>query len=221
MSFAPGQIAKIETITEEVKPKVYGIIFHPDIIRGTTLGNNIKNYHFFSYTSTESLHLSEAEQKIFLECLSNINQELEHGKDKHSKALISRNIELLLDYCQRFYERQFKTREYENKDVIQQFENLFDKYFESGEQYKYDLPTVRYFAERVFLSPNYFGDLIKKETGKSAQEYIQYKIVEVAKDKLLNSNKTISEIASELGLDRKSTRMNDSHIQKSRMPYYA
>ena len=199
MSFAPGQTAEIETLMDEVKPKVFGLLFHPDIIRGTSLGENIKKYGFFSYASTESLHLSESEQKIFLDCLNNIAQEIAQGNDKHSKTLITKNIELLLNYCLRFYERQFNTRDKEKKDVIQNFEEFFEEYFENGEQKKHGLPSVKYFADKSFLSSNYFGDLIKKETGKSAQEYIQSKLLEKAKAKLIHSNKTVSEIAYELG----------------------
>lgn len=197
--FAPGQVAEVTTEVAEVKPNVYGILFHPDIIRGTSLGQNIKKYGFFSYSSNESLHLSEREKEVIMDCLNNISTELNHAIDKHSKSLIAMNIELLLNYCLRFYERQFITREESNRDVLQLFEKYVDEYFDNKNQVENGLPSVKYFADKVYLTPNYFGDLIKKETGKSAQEYIQLKVIERAKDRLMNSNLTISEIAYELG----------------------
>lgn len=197
--FAPRQVAEVTTEVAEVKPNVYGILFHPDIIRGTSLGQNIKKYGFFSYSSNESLHLSEREKEVIMDCLNNISTELNHAIDKHSKSLIAMNIELLLNYCLRFYERQFITREESNRDVLQLFEKYVDEYFDNKNQVENGLPSVKYFADKVYLTPNYFGDLIKKETGKSAQEYIQLKVIERAKDRLMNSNLTISEIAYELG----------------------
>lgn len=198
VSFAPGQIA--ETSMEQgVRPKAKGILFHPDIIKGTSLGQEIKSYSFFSYNSTEALHLSEDEKTIFADCLDKIKMELNHPIDKLSKRLIARNIQLLLDYCMRFYERQFATRKASNRDILYKFESLLDAYFQDNKPQTEGLPSVRYFAERVFLSPNYFGDLIKKETGKTAQEYIQNKLIDNAKQMIAGSDKTISQIAYELG----------------------
>ena len=125
--------------------------------------------------------------------------ELQHPIDKHSKRLISRNIELLLDYCMRFYERQFITRSESNKSVLVKFEALLDDYFQSGKPQTDGPPSVKYFADKVFLSPNYFGDLIKKETGKSAQEYIQTRMIDLAKEMIAGTEKTVSQIAYELG----------------------
>lgn len=197
-SFAPGQVVETE-ISDDVRPKAKGLLFHPDIIKGTSLGQEIKSYSFFSYSSSEALHLSEDERGIFLDCLRNIRTELTYPVDKLSKRLIARNIQLLLDYCMRFYERQFVTRSVANKDVLSRFENLLDDYFFNGSQISEGLPTVKYFAEKVCLSPNYFGDLIKKETGKTAQEYIQNKIIDLAKELILGTNKNVSQIAYELG----------------------
>lgn len=198
VSFAPGQIA--ETSMEQgVRPKAKGILFHPDIIKGTSLGQEIKSYSFFSYNSTEALHLSEDEKTIFADCLDKIKMELNHPIDKLSKRLIARNIQLLLDYCMRFYERQFVTRKASNRDILYKFESLLDAYFQDNKPQTEGLPSVRYFAEKVFLSPNYFGDLIKKETGKTAQEYIQNKLIDNAKQMIAGSDKTISQIAYELG----------------------
>lgn len=199
VSFAPGQIAHVEMIENEVAPQVYGIVFHPDLIRGTSLGENIKQYSFFSYEANEALHVSDEEKQIIMDCFHKIEIELSHAIDKHSKTLIAKNIELLLDYCMRFYERQFHTRSKANKDILMKFENLLDDYFREGNAETQGYPTVKYFADKVFLSPNYFGDLIKKETGKSAQQYITFKLIELAKDKILNTNLTVSEIAFGLG----------------------
>ena len=172
---------------------------HPDLIKGTSLGQDIKHYSFFSYASAEALHLSEEEKSIFTDCLEKIRMELQHPIDKHSKRLISRNIELLLDYCMRFYERQFITRSESNKSVLVKFEALLDDYFQSDKPQTDGLPSVKYFADKVFLSPNYFGDLIKKETGKSAQEYIQTRMIDIAKEMIAGTEKTVSQIAYELG----------------------
>lgn len=197
--FAPGQMAEVTTLEDEIRPEVYGILFHPDLIRGTSLGQNIKNYGFFSYSVNEALHLSERERRVVIDCLAKIQMELENTIDKHSKSLISMNIELLLNYCMRFYERQFITREVVNRDILQKFESYMDEYFDKNIVQGNGLPTVKYFADKVYLSPNYFGDLIKKDTGKSAQEYIQYKLIERAKDRIVGTDLTMSEIAYELG----------------------
>ncbi len=198
VSFAPGQVAEIKT-AEGVQPLAKGIIFHPDLIKGTALGQEIKSYSFFSYSSREALHLSDEEKGIILDCLGKIKLELTHPIDKLSKRLIARNIQLLLDYCMRFYERQFTTRKATNKDVLAKFEHFLDNYFQNNQPQREGLPTVKYFADQVFLSPNYFGDLIKKETGKTAQEYIQNKIIDLAKEMLLGTAKTVSQIAYDLG----------------------
>ncbi len=197
-SFAPGQVVETE-MQQGVKPSAHGLLFHPDLIKGTSLGQDIKQYSFFSYASAEALHLSEEEKGIFMDCLEKIEMELQHPIDKHSKRLISRNIELLLDYCMRFYERQFITRSESNKSVLVKFEALLDDYFQSDKPQTAGLPSVKYFADKVFLSPNYFGDLIKKETGKSAQEYIQTRMIDIAKEMIAGTEKTVSQIAYELG----------------------
>lgn len=197
-SFAPGQVVTTE-VDEGVKPMAHGVIFHPDLIRGTSLGQEIKQYSFFSYHSNEALHLSDEEKNIFTDCLEKIGLELQRPIDKHSKRLISRNIELLLDYCMRFYERQFITRQTVNKDVLTKFEELLDSYFTDDRAMQNGLPSVKYFADKICLSPNYFGDLVKKETGKSPQEYIQNKIIDLAKEKIIGSEMTVNQIAYELG----------------------
>lgn len=197
--FAPGQTAEITLTTDRVQMNVLGILFHPDLLRGTSLGRDIKKYTFFSYEANEALHTSAEERDILMDLLKIIQMELEHGVDKHSRTLLVNHIELLLNYCMRFYERQFTTRSKVNSDVLTRFERLLDGYFE-GEQAERDgLPTVRYFADKLCLSPNYFGDMLKKETGKTPQEYIQEKVVELAKERMTDSRETVSRIAYSLG----------------------
>ena len=196
---SPGQVVGIGNAPGGARPKGWGLLFHPDIIRGTSLGQNIKEYSFFSYQANEALHLSEKERQIIMDSLKKIDYELNQSIDKHSKKLIANNIELFLNYCMRFYDRQFITRGLANKDVLVKFERLLDGYFESELTQKIGLPTVKYCADQLHLSPNYFGDLIKKETGKSAQEHIQLKLMDIAKERIFDKSKTLSEIAFELG----------------------
>lgn len=196
---APGQIAGIEDNGEVFQPKGYALVFHPDLIRRTSLGHNIKRYSFFSYEANEALHLSESERTLVVECLHNISNELHHSIDSHSKTLITSNIELLLNYCVRFYDRQFITRENVNKDILSKFEQLIDNYFTSDLPLRHGLLSVGYCAEQLHLSANYFGDLIKKETGKTPLEHIRLSLMNIAKERVLNPSHSISEIAYSLG----------------------
>lgn len=196
---APGQVVGIGSKPGTTMPKGWGLLFHPDLIRGTSLSQHIKEYTFFSYESNEALHLSEKERQLIIDCLNKIDNELHQSIDKHSKKLIANNIELLLNYCMRFYDRQFITRSLVNKDILVRFENLMDNYLKSEITKTLGLPTVKYCADQLHLSANYFGDLIKKETGKSAQEQIQLKLMEIAKERVFDLSKSISEIAYELG----------------------
>jgi AraC-like DNA-binding protein len=197
-SFAPGQVVHVSH-APNFTPNAIGLLFHPDLIRGTSLGHNISRYGFFSYSSREALHLSEQERAIFRDCLAKIRMETERPIDKHSKTIICSNIELLLDYCMRFYDRQFITRREANVDVLERFEKELNAYFKDDKAEHDGLPSVKYFAERCFLSPNYFGDLVKKETGHSPSEYIQNKIIALAKDELLGGDDSITNIAYRLG----------------------
>ena len=196
---APGQVVGIGNKPGSQLPKGWGLLFHPDLIRGTSLGHNIKKYTFFSYEANEALHVSEKERQTILDCFDKINNELQQSIDKHSKTLIANNIELLLNYCMRFYDRQFITRSDANRDMLAKFENLLDNYFQSDMVHTAGLPTVKYCADQLHLSANYFGDLIRKETGKSAQENIQLKVMNIAKERIFDKSKTLSEIAYELG----------------------
>lgn len=174
-------------------------MFHPDLLYGTPLARRIKEYGFFSYESNEALHMSERERQIILNCFREIREELEHSIDKHSKQIISANIEVLLNHCVRFYDRQFVTRELVNRSLLENFERLLAAYFDSDKPQTVGLPSVQYCAGELHLSPNYFGDLIKKETGKSAQEYIQLTVVGRAKELLAEGDESVSEIAYRLG----------------------
>lgn len=221
-SFAPGQVVSFKP-APDYKPHALGLLFHPDLIRGTSLGKNIGQYAFFSYSSREALHLSDDEKAIFKDCLDKISQELERPTDTHSKGIICRNIELLLDYCMRFYDRQFITRKVANNSVLQKFEELLNAYFDGNNAMLKGLPSVRYFAEGCFLSPNYFGDLVKKETGMTPQEHIQNKIIALAKEELAGTDNTVNEISFRLGFQysqhfnryfKRSTGMTPSAYRK-------
>jgi AraC family transcriptional activator of pobA len=195
---APGQVINV-SINTDYKPQGYALLFHPDLIRGTPLGKHMDDYTFFSYESRDALHLSEKERNIVLDCFEKIKYELEQGTDKHTKTLIAANIELFLNYCVRFYDRQFITRSDVNKNNIERFDTLLNAYFRSDKPQTIGLPAVGYCAEQLHLSSNYFGDMVKKETGKTAIEYIHLKVMDIAKEKVLDVNRAISEIAYDLG----------------------
>lgn len=196
---APGQVMEIETDGQVYQPKGYALVFHPDLIRGTTLAKTIQDHHYFSYNANEALHLSERERQTVMECLLKIELELHQNIDKHSKKLITSNIELFLNYCDRFFDRQFITRDNVNKGILEKFEELLNSYFSSDKPQRIGLPSVSWFAEELHLSANYFGDLMKKETGKTAKEFILDKIIDLAKNKTFETGKTVNEIAWELG----------------------
>ncbi len=197
--FGPGQVVTSEPEGEMHQPYGKALIFHPDIIKATSLGKQIHEYSFFGYQSSEALHLSEKEREIVNNCFENIATEISQNIDHHSKKLIVANLELLLKYCSRFYGRQFITRENTNHGIIEQFETLLNEYIFSEKLKAEGVPSVAYFADELHLSANYFGDLIKKETGKSALEFIHLQLLEAAKEKILDTTKSISEVAYELG----------------------
>lgn len=197
--FAPGQTAETTPTVGHIQTDAYGIIFHPDLLRGTSLNKTIKNYTFFSYEVNEALHVSGEEQTIILDCLKIIRKELEHDIDKHSKTLIATYIELLLGYCMRFYERQFITRENKNKTVLEELETLLDDYIASGRLQGALLPTSEYCATGLGLSVPYFNDLLKFETGKTLDEYFQLRRLETAKRMLLKAENTPAVVARRLG----------------------
>ena len=197
--FAPGQTIGVQSIEGGPVPEADALLFHPDFLHRTPLAQKIRQYTFFSYASNEALHLSVDERLIIQDYMGKIARELGHPIDKFSKPLIISNIEVLLNYCMRFYERQFITREELNNDVLVRFEQLLDDYWDSGMAQLHGLPTVKYFADKVCLSPNYFGDLVKSETGRTAREHIQLKIVEKAKNALFEPETSMKQIADMLG----------------------
>lgn len=196
---APDQVYGINNEDTYIQPAGFALLFHPDLIKGTDFGKKIREYSFFSYEVHEALHLSEREREIILDSFNNIKFELEQTIDKHSKSLIINNIELFLNYCMRFYDRQFITRDHVNRGYIGKFNQLLDEYLKSDKPKSIGLPMVNYFAEQLNFSANYFGDLIKKELGISAQEFIHNKLIDVAKDRIFNHTKSISEISYDLG----------------------
>ena len=201
-SFAPGQVVEVQVNGPADRPaSCIGLLFHPDFIKGTSLAQDIKNYSFFAYSSNEALHISEEERGIYMDCLEKIKFELKRPLDSFTRKLIARNIQLLLDYCMRFYARQFESRKPICRDVLTAFERNLDDYFASGMAQREGLPSVRIFADKACLSPNYFGDLIKRETGITAQQHIQNKIMDLAKEQLLGTDMTVSQIAYRLGFE--------------------
>lgn len=196
---APGQVMGSEDDGLLHQPEGWVLVFHPELLRGTPLANIVKTYSYFSYNANEALHLSEQERRTIIECMKKIRTELQSPIDKHSKSLIIDNIKLLLDYCIRFYDRQFITRENANHDILTRFENILDDYFSSDTPAEKGMPSVQYCADRLCLSANYFGDLCRKETGISALKHIQQKMLDVAKERVFDTSKSISEISYELG----------------------
>ncbi len=196
---SPNQTIELGGYDPGFVPKGYATIIHPDLFLGTDLCKKMHEYTFFSYASNEALHLSIKERKVLLSLLDKIQWELDQNQDKHSKKLIVKNIELFLDYCLRFYDRQFLTRDIATQTSLQRFDTLLNDYLYSEQPKILGPPSVAYFAKQLHLSPNYFGDLVKKTTGYSAQDYIQNKVIDIAKKKVFDPNKSVSEIAYELG----------------------
>jgi len=196
---APGQVYGIDSNGIKSKPTGYALVFHPDLLAGTHLSKIIKEYSFFSYEVNEALHVSKKERDTIVGCFEKIMLEINQNIDKHSKTLVVSNIELLLNYCMRYYDRQFITRANVNKDILVRFEELLHDYFRSGKAQLSGLPSVHYCAGRLNLSPNYFGDLIKKETGNTALDFIQSRLIEEAKSRIFESGVSFGELSYQLG----------------------
>jgi len=196
---APGQVLTVENYLPDVKPKGKVLLIHPDFLRGTALNQLSTDYTFFSYAINEALHLSKKELKQVLNMFETIEEELQQNLDKHTKTLVISHLQLLLNYSIRFYDRQFITRDHVNKGIVERFEHILKGNFTSEKPQTIGLPTVSYCAEELHLSANYFGDLIKRETGITALEYIQTKVIDVAKDRIFDMDKSISEIAYDMG----------------------
>ncbi len=199
-SFAPGQSVRVEANPEVKFPKWTGLVFHPDLLARTQLGRTIGRYEFFDYTSDEALHLSTGEIEIFRGVLSLIEQELRRSIDKHSRELIVSNIELLLNYCLRFYDRQFITREEINHSVVRKFSTLLDSYLAERAEDE-GLPTVAYFADKCCYSPKYFGELVKTETGRTARDFINDRVLSAARKLLSDETMSIAQLSQKLGFE--------------------
>jgi len=199
-SFAPGQSVKVEVNPNVKYPKWTAIVFHPDLLARTPLGNTIDRYEFFDYTSDEALHLSVSEIEIFRGILNMIEEELHRSIDKHSKELIVSNIELLLNYCLRFYDRQFITREEINHSVVRKFSSLLDSYLAERAEGE-GLPTVAYFADKCCYSTKYFGELVKTETGRTARDFINDRILASARKLLADGSMSIVRVSQKLGFE--------------------
>ena len=199
MFTAPGQATT--PISTPSLEEGWALFFHPDLIHHSPLGKNIGQYSFFNYESNEALHVSEEEKLALLDCVRKIEQECGQNVDKHTQTLIQNNIEMLLNYCSRFYDRQFYTREKVNTDVVQAFEKLLKDHFAQDTLINSGLPGVKIFAEQLHLSPNYLSDLLQKFTGKTTQEHIHLQLIDKAKSLLWSTDKSVSEIAYTLGFE--------------------
>lgn len=196
--FSPGQTIDVDSSNEPLAPDVVGLMFHPDLICGTPLAEKIAGFGYFSYSQREALHLSDKEKKIFMDCLEKIKDEIEYPIDSHSTDLISANIQVLLEYLSRFYDRQFITRHNVNSSVVAAFEKQLTEIYSGGKTLD-EVPKVSYFAEKANLTPGYFGDLIKRETGSTPQQIITLKLIAEAKRRLTANDNDISVIAYDLG----------------------
>ena len=199
-SFAPGQVVNVEPNPDVPFAKFTALVFHPDLLNRTALGTQMSRYEFFSYSSTEALHLSAQEVEVFQGVIAMIEQELHRAIDKHTRELIVSNIELLLNYCLRFYDRQFITREEINHGVVIKFLTLLDEYMNDKAKYE-GLPTVAYFADKCCLSNGYFGTLVKTETGRTAKDLINDRVLAKAKELLQSETITITEVSQRIGFE--------------------
>lgn len=197
-SFAPGQTVMVEDNPDVPYKKVIALAFHPDFLKRTPLGQQIGNYNFFNYSSNEALHLSSREIETYRNVVSMIESELDHNIDKYTHKVIVSNIQLLLDYCLRFYDRQFVTRELINHSVVLKFEQQLNAYLDKISE-REGLPTVQYFADKCCLTSSYFSELVKAETGLSAKVYINEKLLSKAKELLSLENLSIQQVSSRLG----------------------
>ena len=198
---APNQILTFEETSEQLNPKGWALYFHPDFVRTSFLNDKIKDYTFFSYSANEALHVSDEERATITSVVKSIEHEYSINIDNYSHDVIVSNIELLLSYCKRFYGRQFITRKKQNVEIISKLDEILENYYKEEKQLLTGIPTVKYLADQLCLSASYLTDLIKQETGKNTQEHIHLFLIELAKNKLLCTNKTVSEIAYEIGFE--------------------
>jgi AraC-like DNA-binding protein len=199
---APNHVITIDNDTDVKEDMMgWGLFFHPDLIRGTSLGMKIKDYTFFSYEISEALHLSDKEKQLLYDCILKIKGELTQNIDNFSQLLMVNNVELLLNYCSRYYSRQFITRKSVNLAVVSKVEYILKDYYSGEEKLDIGIPSVKHLSARLNLSPGYLSDLLKKETGLNAQDYIHYFVIEQAKNTLIQTDLSVSEIAYSLGFE--------------------
>ena len=215
---APGQIGGKEDNGERVMLTGWALLFHPDLLHGTTLEKAIKNYSFFDYRVNEALHMTDEEHGILTSLMRQIRDELRKRHDELQDSIIVGYIELVLNFCQRFYNRQFITRKLDNSDMLMKFDRLLHDYFDGNMQLTLGLPTVQFCADKLCMSSNYFGDMIKKTTGDTASNYIRQYIIQRAKNELA-TGESIARVAYGLGFEypqhlsrifKKQTRMTPS-----------
>jgi len=198
---SPNQVASFADPIEELDDSGWTILFHPDLIRKSELGKTIKKHSFFTYETNEALHLSDKEKHSLFELVKKIDLELNQNIDKHSQDIIIQNLESILKYSNRYYDRQFYTRTNLNKDFVSKFEQYLQNYFSSSKLSELGLPSIKQCGEAMNMSGSYLSDLLKIETGSSAKQHIHSFIIEKAKTTLLNSNSSISEIAFSMGFE--------------------
>lgn len=203
MFTAPWQVIT-GSIEEGGVEEGWALFVHPDLLNATELGQKMHQYSFFNYDVNEALHISEDEKQVIRDCVAKIEREYSQNIDKHTLRLITGNIELLLNYCDRFYDRQFYTRAKVSNDLVQLFERLLNDYFAKDTLIETGLPTVKYFASELNLSPNYLSDLLNRFTGKTTQEHIHLRMIDKAKSLLWGTEQSISEIAYDLGFEHPS-----------------
>ncbi|TDS17467.1 helix-turn-helix domain-containing protein [Sphingobacterium paludis] len=199
---APAQFLKLEIdLNKVVEPTGWLLLIHPDFLWNTALTKKIKSYDFFQYAVNEALFLSDKEEKIIVDILRNIEKEYQSNIDKFSQELIIAQLDMLLIYSERFYERQFLTRRKSNYELLARFENLLADYFDQGALLQNGMPTVTSIAEQLNISPNYLGTLLRLHTQQNTQQHIQNKLIDYAKEQLSSTNLSVSEIAYALGFE--------------------
>ncbi|KXX66905.1 AraC family transcriptional regulator [Flammeovirga sp. SJP92] len=198
---APNQIIEVDETSEKGELEGWALYFHPDLILGYGLYDKISDYSFFSYETKEALHLSDKEKATLNAILEKIVEEYESNMDEYSRDVLVSSIELLLNYIRRFYGRQFLTRKNQNTTILSRFKRLLKDYFHSDAVIENGLPKVSYFAKQLSLSDSYLSDLLQKETGCTAQDIIHLHVIEKAKTDLVNTNKSVSQIAFALGFE--------------------
>lgn len=197
---APGQVGGKEDNGERVSITGWALLFHPDLLRGTPLEKRIRDYSFFDYRVNEALHMSDREHDILVSLMRRMREELDNELDAQQDAILVGYIGLVLNFCQRFYNRQFQSREAENSDILVRFNRLLADYYEQQLQLKLGLPSVQYCADRLCLSPNYFGDVVKRTTGDTASNHIRRFVIRLAKNGL-SAGESVAQVADRLGFE--------------------